>query len=415
MKMKAFLIIGDGMADRPLKELNGKTPLEAAEKPFLNTLAKNGICGMIDPISPGFPPGSDVATLALLGYDALKVYTGRGALEAVGSGIEILPSDVAFRCNFATVDENMVVIDRRAGRIATSDAAKLAEAIQKALYGEEFGADVLFQNTVEHRAILRLRGSNLSTMVSNSDPAHVGRRVEKIKPLDNTVQAARTAEIANRLMEFFHKILKNHEVNREREKKGLPPANIILFRSAGKLPDITPLPLKYGVRAAVICALPLIRGVCKLAGMKPIPVEGATGSYTTDVMAKAKAAVKISESYDFILVHIKATDLASHDGKIDKKIEIIEKIDSLAGYIFENTSRDETYIAVTADHTTSTVTREHEGDPVPLVLCGPYVRTDDVTQFDERACAKGGLGRIRGKDLMPTIMNLLGKVKKYGA
>jgi len=413
--MKAFLIIGDGMADRPLKELNKKTPLEAAEKPFLDQLAKNGICGIMDPISPGFPPGSDVATLALLGYDALKVYTGRGALEAVGSGIKILPIDIAFRCNFATVDENMTVIDRRAGRIETADASKLTKAIQKALHEQEFGVDVLFQNNVEHRAILRLRGPELSSMVSNSDPAHVGECVQKILPLDDSPEAARTAEIANKLMEFFHEILKNHEVNEERKKKGLLPANIVLFRSAGNLPDLTPLPLKYGIRPAVVCALPLIRGVCKLAGMKSIPVEGATGTYTTDVMAKARAAVRTSESYDFVLVHVKATDLASHDGNIEKKIELIEKIDSMVGYILENTNPDETYIAVTADHTTSIATGEHEGDPVPLVLHGPFVRTDDVTAFDERACAKGGLGRIRGRDLMPTLMNLLGKVRKYGA
>jgi len=413
--MKAFLIIGDGMADRPLKELDKKTPLEVAEKPFLNQLAKNGICGIMDPISPGFPPGSDVATLALLGYDALKVYTGRGALEAIGSGMEILPTDIAFRCNFATVDENMTVIDRRAGRIETGDASKLTEAIQKALREQEFGVDVLFQNNVQHRAILRLRGPELSNMVSNSDPAHVGKQVQKIKPLDNSFQAARTAEIANRLMEFFHEILKNHEVNEERKKKGLLPANVVLFRSAGRLPDLTPLPLKYGIRPAVVCALPLIRGICKLAGMKPVRVEGATGTYTTDVMAKARGAVRASEFHDFVLVHVKATDLASHDGNIKKKIELIEQIDSLVSYILENTSKDETYIAVTADHTTSLVTREHEGDPVPVVVHGPYVRTDDVTEFNERACAKGGLGRIRGKDLMPILMNLLGKVKKYGA
>jgi 2,3-bisphosphoglycerate-independent phosphoglycerate mutase len=413
--MKAILIIGDGMADRPLKELEGKTPLEATEKPFLDELAKSGICGIIDPISPGFPPGSDVATLALLGYDALKVYTGRGALEAVGSGIEVLPTDIAFRCNFATVDKDLVVVDRRAGRIATEDAARLTEDIQKAVSEEEFEADVLFKNTVEHRAILRLRGPELSNMVSSSDPAYVGRRVQKIMPLDDTLQAARTAKIANKLMTFFHEILKNHEVNEKRKEKGLLPANIVLFRSAGKLPDLTPLTLKYGIRPAVICALPLIRGVCKLAGMKPILVEGATGTYATNVMAKAKAAVKALESYDFVLVHVKGTDLASHDGKVSKKMEMIVKIDGLVSYILENTDPEETYIAVTADHTTSIATGEHEGDPVPIVLRGPYVRTDDVAEFGERACAKGGLGRIRGKDLMPILMNFLGKVKKYGA
>jgi 2,3-bisphosphoglycerate-independent phosphoglycerate mutase len=149
--------------------------------------------------------------------------------------------------------------------------------------------------------------------------------------------------------------------------------------------------------------------------MRPILVEGATGTYATNVMAKAKAAVEALESYDFVLVHVKGTDLASHDGKISKKMEMIVKIDGLVSYILENTDPEETYIAVTADHTTSIATGEHEGDPVPIVLRGPYVRTDDVSEFGERACAKGGLGRIRGKDLMPILMNFLGKVKKYGA
>ncbi|MGB9714447.1 MAG: phosphoglycerate mutase, partial [Candidatus Bathyarchaeales archaeon] len=160
--MKAILLIGDGMADRPLKELNGKTPLEVAKKPSLDKIAKNGICGIMDPISPGIPPGSDTATLSLLGYDALKVYTGRGALEALGCGMELLPGDVALRCNFATVDENMVVLDRRAGRIENEDAAKLTESLQKVELKKSLGAKFFLKNTVQHRAVLLIRGSKLS-------------------------------------------------------------------------------------------------------------------------------------------------------------------------------------------------------------------------------------------------------------
>jgi 2,3-bisphosphoglycerate-independent phosphoglycerate mutase len=390
--MKALLVIGDGMADRPLKELSGKTPLEVAEKSSLDRIAKDGICGILDPISPGVPPGSDTATLALLGYDALKSYRGRGALEALGSSVEILQGDVAFRCNFATVDENLTVIDRRAGRIETDEASKLAEALQNVRLGSGLTAEILFKNTVQHRAILRLRGQALSRMISDSDPG-------------------KTRALTTR----FHKILKDHPVNRKRAEKGLPPANIILFRGAGTLPEVEPLPDRYGIKATAITAMPLIKGVCKITGMKLMYVKGATGTYDTDVIAKAKAAIEALKSNDLVLLHVKATDVASHDNNIQQKIEMITKINRMVNHIIKNVDLDETIIAITADHTTSTATKEHEGDPVPIAIQGPNIRTDDIEEFNERVCAKGGLCRIKGKDLMPTIMNFIGKTEKFGA
>jgi len=403
------------MADRPLKELDWKTPLEVARKPSLNQIAETGICGIMDPISPGLPPGSDTATLALLGYDVLKVYSGRGAFEAIGSGVNILPDDVAFRCNFATVDDNLVVLDRRAGRISNEDASKLAESLKKTKLEKSSNAVFLFENTIQHRAILVIRGPKLSTSVSDSDPEKVGEKVSDIKPLDESPEARLTAEILKELMQKFHEVLKQHPVNKERVKRGLPPANIILCRGAGMVPNIKPLSQMYEISAVCIGATPLIRGVCKAAGMKLIDVKGATGTPQTDFMAKAKATVQALKTNDFVLLHVKATDVASHDGNIKQKIELIEKIDSMVGYVLNNISLDETYLAVTADHTTSSITRNHEGDPVPIAITGPYVRRDDVEEYNERACAKGGLNRIRGVDLMPILMNLIGKTKKFGA
>jgi 2,3-bisphosphoglycerate-independent phosphoglycerate mutase len=413
--LKAVLIIADGMADRPLKELDWKTPLEAARKPSLNQIAKTGMCGIMDPISPGLPPGSDTATLALLGYDALKVYSGRGAFEAIGSGVNVLPDDVAFRCNFATVDNNLVVLDRRAGRISNEDASKLAESLQKIKLTKHSNAVFLFKNTIQHRASLVIRGPKLSTAVSDSDPEKVGEKVSEIKPLDESPEARLTAEILKELMQKFHEVLKQHPVNKERIKRGLPPANIILCRGAGTIPKIKSLSQIYGISATCIGATPLIRGVCKTAGMKLIDVKGATGTPQTDFMAKAKATVQALKTNDFVLLHVKATDVASHDGNIKQKIELIEKIDSMLGYVLNNIDLGSTYLAVTADHTTSSVTRDHEGDPVPIAITGPYVRRDDVEEYDERTCAKGGLNRIRGMDLMPILMNLIGKTKKFGA
>lgn len=412
--MKALLVIGDGMADRPLKELNWKTPLEAANKPSMNHVASVGVCGLLDPIAPGIPPGSDTATLALLGYDALKVYSGRGVFEALGWGIEVRESDVCFRCNFATVDEKMTVLDRRAGRIATEEAAELAESLKRVKLSKP-EVEFVFASTVEHRAVLVLRGPKLSKEVSDSDPAVNGRKTLEVKPLNNSVEAKFTAEVLNELAQKFREVLKSHPVNREREARGQPPANFVLFRGAGTLPKIKPLNELYGVEASCVSATPLVRGVCKAAGMRLLNVEGATGTVRTDYMAKAKAAVQALENSDLVLLHVKAPDAASHDGNIKQKVEVIERIDKMLAYILNNIDLSETYVALTADHTTSCMTGNHEGDPVPLAIMGPYVRSDDVNEFDERACAKGGLGRLRGKHLMSILMNFLGKVKKFGA
>jgi len=195
----------------------------------------------------------------------------------------------------------------------------------------------------------------------------------------------------------------------------LLPANVILCRGAGTLPELTTLSLRYGIQAAAIAAMPLVRGVCKIAGMTLLNVSGATGTYDTDARAKAKAAIQAMKSNDLVLVHVKATDIASHDGNAEQKIRMIEKIDDMVGHIVKNVDMDETFVAVTTDHTTSLLTGEHEGDPVPVAITGPGVRTDEIREFDERACARGGLGRIRGVDLVPTLMNFLGKTKKFGA
>ena len=414
LMLKAVLVIGDGMADRPIKELDWKTPLEIANKPSLNRITNTGICGILDPIAPGVAPGSDTATFALLGYNAAKVYSGRGGLEALGSGVRVLLGDVAFRCNFATVDKNLIVLDRRAGRIANEDAVKLAQSLKK-IRLQMSPLKFVFKNTVQHRATLVIRGSGLSVAVSDSDPGEAGKKALKIKPLANTQEARFTAKFLNELMQKFHEVLEEHPVNKARAKRGLPPANIILCRGAGTVPNIRTLQEIFGIKSACVAAVSLIKGVCKAAGMKIVNVKGATGTPQTDYMAKARAVVQALKTNDFVFLHVKATDVASHDGKPRQKVEVIEKVDRMLGYLLENIDVNSTYFAVTADHTTSTVTGMHEGDPVPIAITGPYVRRDDVKEFTERACARGGLNRIRGSDLMPTLMNLIGKTSKFGA
>jgi 2,3-bisphosphoglycerate-independent phosphoglycerate mutase len=216
-------------------------------------------------------------------------------------------------------------------------------------------------------------------------------------------------------MHKFYKVLRSHPLNKKRARQGLPQANIILCRGAGTIPKIKTLSELYGISAACVAATSLIRGVCKVAGMKLIDVKGATGTPQTDLAAKAKSTVQALKTCDFVLLHVKATDVASHDGNIKQKVELIEKIDHMIGYLLNNIDLGSTYLAVTADHTTSVLTGKHEGEPVPIAITGPYVCRDDVEEFNERSCAKGGLNRIRGMDLMPILMSLLGKTGKFGA
>ena len=427
-EVKTLLIICDGMADRTIPALAYKTPLEIAKKPNMDWLAKRGISGIMDTIAPGTAPGSDTAHLALLGYDPYETYTGRGPFEAAGAGIELRPGDIAFRVNYATVDKNMIVTDRRAGRIHDTEA--LAEAVQKIKLK---GAEFIFKSTVGHRATLVLRGKEISHEVSDSDPHEEGKRPLKIEPLLQEPEqklpsypiiaggvrkyvmrrrwAAKTAKLLNDFSQKAHEVLKKHPVNIERVKKGLPPANYLLIRGGGVVPHLVPFQERFGIKGCCVAAAALVKGVCKLAGMTVVDVPGATGSVNTDLNAKAKAVLEQAQSHDFILLHVKGADEAGHDGNIKAKIEIIERVDAIINQFIDSFD----FIVVTADHTTPISVKNHTADPVPVVISGPGVRTDDVKTYSERAAARGGLGRIRGKDLIPIIIDLMGKSRKFGA
>jgi 2,3-bisphosphoglycerate-independent phosphoglycerate mutase len=252
-------------------------------------------------------------------------------------------------------------------------------------------------------------------MVCDSDPEEAAAHVQVVKPLDNSREAANTAAILNKLTRMSHEVLEKHPVNMQRRSKGLLPANILLFRGASGLPQLELITSRYGIKAACIAVTAIIRGVCIAAGFKPINVAGATGTVETDTIAKGRAAVKALEKYDLVFLHVKGADNASHDGNLKQKISMIEKIDSMAGYILNKINLRETYIALLADHTTPLSVKNHTGDPVPITIVGPEIIRDDVKRFSERDCAKGGLGRISGKNIMPILMNFLGKQKKFGA
>lgn len=408
--MKAVLVVLDGLGDRRCKSLNWMTPLQAARSPFLDRLAAMGETGLVDVVSPGLPNGSDTGHLALLGYDPFKWYTGRGPFEALGAGLTLTSRDVAFRCNFATVSETGDLIDRRAGRISTDESRQLAEAIPSM---EIEGVEIIFRHTVEHRGVLIMRGDGLSHRVSNVDPHGKMNRILQPKPLDESTEARFTAELLQKYLEKTHKILDAHPLNVRRKQNGLLPANYILTRGAGRLPQLPSFREKYGLSAAVVAGGALYKGVCKAAGFEVINVEGATGTVNTNLENKAAAVIQSLKTHDFVLLHIKATDTLSHDKKPREKAEMIRRIGDVLEKMFEQLPA-EIHLAVTGDHTTPAEIGEHRGDPVPLVVWGPQVRGDDVKRFDEISCMKGGLGRIRGVDLMPILANYLGKLELFG-
>ncbi|RLE53644.1 MAG: 2,3-bisphosphoglycerate-independent phosphoglycerate mutase [Candidatus Methanomethylicota archaeon] len=411
--LKILLIIGDGMADRPINELNHKTPLEVANTPNMDEIARQGITGIMDVLDPGIPPGSAPAHLAILGYDPYKNYTGRGAFEALGIGLILSDGDVAFRCNFATVDDDLVVVDRRAGRYV-NEGDELAEALNGLKLSSAPDVEVIFKHSIEHRAVLVFRGKNLSRMVTSTDPGKTGLKVLKAKPLTNDESSIRTAKALNEFTMKSHEILRNHPANKLRVSRGLLPANIILSRGAGTLPKVQSIEKKFRIRSACIAGVALIKGVCKALGFEVLNVPGATGGLDSNLRAKAKAAIEAIEKYDFVLVSVKGTDAASHDGLLEEKIRMIEKVDEMVGVILDRIDLESVCIAITADHATPISVRNHVGDPVPVAISSPTVIPDDVSSFSERASLRGGLGRIRGINLMPIMLNYSLRCKKFG-
>jgi len=402
--LKALVLISDGLADRPVPELKKRTPLEVARKPNLDELAKSGICGMMDTIAPGVPPGSDTAHLALLGYDPYEVYTGRGPFEAAGAGIELRPGDIALRVNYATVDDKLVVKDRRAGRI--QDTSELEADLKKIKLR---GVETIFKSTVAHRAALVLRGKGLSHEVTDSDPHELEAKVQKI--VAQTKKASKTAKLLNQFTQKARRILKEHPLNQRRAKAGSLPANYLLLRGAGVAPDLEPFQEKFGLKGSCVAAAALVKGVCRMIGMDIHEVTGATGGLDTDLDAKRKAVLKELKNHDLVILHVKGFDEAAHDGDFNGKIKLLERLDKTVGQLKNRVD----LVALVIDHTTPVSAREHAGDSVPVVISGPGVRTDDVQSYDERSAAKGGLGHIRGKDLMPILANLMGKLEKFGA
>jgi 2,3-bisphosphoglycerate-independent phosphoglycerate mutase len=409
---KMLIFVCDGLGDRPVKELGGKTPLEAARTPNFDRLAREGVNGLLDPIAPGVRAGSDTSHLALLGYDPYEYYTGRGPFEAMGVDMDVRPGDVAFRCNFATVEERggkLIVKDRRAGRIKEGTAELVAP-----LNGVELdGVKCYIKQSTAHRAALVLRGEGLGAAVSDVDPHEEGAAVATAKGEDDA--SAKAADVVNKFVALSHEKLQDHPVNRARVAEGKLPANIILPRGAGLAPHIPKIKDLHGLNAAAVVEVGLIRGIARYCGLDVVPLpDSVNGGLDTDLPAFMKATDEALQKYDLVLANVKGADIGGHDGNAAAKVDIIERIDEAAGALLAKLPPD-CYITVLGDHSTPVSVRDHSGDPVPVVFWGPEVRTDAVETFGERPAATGGAGRLRGHNLLQILLNLTVRAEKFGA
>jgi 2,3-bisphosphoglycerate-independent phosphoglycerate mutase len=375
----------------------------------LDKLAELGITGLIHTIERGVRPGSDVAHLSILGYNPKFYYAGRGPFEASGYGIRVQEGDVAFRGNLATVNEDFIVIDRRAGRIESS---KIFAGLIDGL--EIDGVKIIVKAGLNHRLAVVLRGKNLSDKISDIDPHQVNQPVKKCYPLNEDGNSKFTASVVNKLTDKAYFLFNKHPINKERKRKGLPPANHLLLRGAGKMFKYESFLEKYNLKAACIAGAGLYKGIAKILGMEIIEVDDATGKIDSNIRGKIKKSIDLLPAYDFIFVHIKATDSLSEDGKpIEKKL-FIEKIDQLFAPFISLVKNREIILTITGDHTTASDLKIHTADEVPIFVAGFGVRTDKVKKFGERSCQDGGLGHIKGTNLIDFLINLRGETKLYG-
>lgn len=409
MTRKILLLICDGLGDRPVPSYSGKTPLQAAVKPNLDSLAKKSMQGLLYTIAPGITPGSDTSHLSLLGYNPVGIYTGRGPFEAAGVGMKMKAGDIAFRCNFATVDSKGIVTDRRAGRIGEPDTGKLASLLPVT---ELNGTTVSFKESTEHRCVVVISGKGLGARVTDTDPGETGHPVLKATGADGA--SSKTADVLNDFTRIATDAFSKSDVNARRSRDGLPQANTILARGGGMFPSVDSFEKKHHMSFGAVAAEGLIVGICRVLGGEVVTPPGATANMNTDLLSKGRAAMDMLERKEFVLIHVKATDIAGHDGNPDGKVKMIEKVDKMIGEIFSSTKGDLVF-AMTGDHSTPVTAKEHTCDPVPLLIHSPGLRSDGLASFDEISAGRGSLTSLRGLDLLPLLMGYADRNEKYGA
>lgn len=398
--MKYIVMLGDGMADYPVEALGGKTPLEVAKKPNIDRLARGGRLGMVKTVPDGLKPGSDVANLSAMGYDPLKCYTGRSPLEAVSIGIQMDDTDVAFRCNLVTLSDDAeyaekTMVDYSSGEITTAEAAELIRAVDEAFRTDE----ILFYPGISYRHCMIWHqgpvGLNLTPPHDISD-----RKITEYLPQNLVILD---------LMKRSYEILKDHPINQDRIARGLNPANSIWLWGEGTRPGVTGFEAAYGVKASVISAVDLIKGIGLCAGMKVIEVEGATGNIDTNFKGKGEAALKtLLEGQDLVYIHVEAPDECGHHGDLEGKIQAIERIDQdIVGPLLKGLEEagEDYSILVMPDHPTPISIKTHISDPIPYLLyCSTDVTDSGIDTYTEKTGKSTGVYVEPGYLLMQQLL-----------
>ncbi|MDD1715996.1 MAG: cofactor-independent phosphoglycerate mutase [Methanolinea sp.] len=381
--MKYVVILGDGMADEPLPELRGKTPLEYAKTPNMDRVAREGACGLLQTVPEGFEAGSDIANLSILGYDPRRYYTGRGPLEAASMGLVLRDTDIAYRCNLVTIRNGMMA-DFSAGHISSPEGAALLSSLDAELRPARVYPGVSYRNLL----VLPDAKGSITT------PPHdiVGQAVAHYLPTGPDAGALLHC------MAMSQEVFSDHPVNHARKEKDLPPATGIWPWSGGRIPDLPPFREKYGIRGGIISAVDLLKGIGTCAKMEIIRVPGATGYLDTDYQAKARYALEALRELDFIYLHVEAPDEAGHLGSVEEKVRAIEQVDGLVGTIMENFQG---ILAILPDHPTPIRIKTHTSNPVPFAIWGK--EQDDCRVFSEREAARGLHGAREGTGFLPLL------------
>jgi 2,3-bisphosphoglycerate-independent phosphoglycerate mutase len=400
--MKYVLVIGDGMADYPVPELENMTPLQAAHKPNMDAIAAKGRSGLLRTVPDSLTPGSDTAILSLLGYDPKQVCAGRGPLEAAARGITLKDDDVAFRCNLIT-EEAGLLVDYAAGHISTNEASKLIDALKVAL---EKQGELEFFSGLDYRHFLVLRSFPYSNLIECTPPHDaIGAEIATILPRAKSEEAVQAANLLRETIQRSKSILEGHPVNRARQEAGKRVGNMIWLWGGGTKPVMASFKEKYGLSAAVISAVDLVKGIGSYAGMKVINVAGATGLADTNYEGKADAALEALEEADFVFVHVEAPDEAGHVRDYKLKVKTIEDLDKrLLGRILVGL-KEPYVIAVLPDHPTPIRVGTHTRDPVPFAILAPIMEADGVKKFDEASARKGAFGLVEKESLVSLLVS----------
>jgi len=385
---KLIMTVIDGIGGLPVR---GKTELEAAKIPNLDRLASKSICGLIDPISYGITPGSGPSHLALFGYDPFRFEIGRGVMEALGIGLKLTKEDLTARGNFATIDENGIIVDRRAGRISTEKNQEICQFLQNEIR-EIDGIRVSIYPGKEHRFVIVFQGEGLKDNLTDADPQKDGKKAKGTESL--TAEAQRTAEIVNAYLKKATEALKLFH-----------PANTILLRGFSKIPNIPSMFERFKLKPAAIATYPMYRGLARLVEMDVLE----TGETLRDEVETLKNNFN---RYDFFYIHFKKTDSAGEDGDFKKKVKAIEEIDRILPSILK---LKPDVLVVTGDHSTPAVLKSHSWHPNPILLYSKYTRPDGIRRFTERQCQKGQLGRFPAMEIIPLMLANGLKLKKFGA